>query len=458
MAQMLRAAKVIATNGTIESFIKAPCEMYKCKDVNLLLARFRRFMMPKEARTDMTKVDKKPYLAIKKYAQVFPPAQEILEAIQAPQDDPEKFKKSRQGSMGASGAAVPMGYSKYADNIAMMRLEAGFELVHPSSFYSDYENFDHGHYVESEGADMYQILMGCAVYKAGTFKHWKFPWLHVSPDRCSIYPEGVLHNIYAKNDSPRGGCELKGPNELYVIKLPNGSRLMIVPAEYMIQLQLQMRNQCWDWVDFTVHKKPRFDRPIGSMGAIKKIGEGRYLVSETTVCRVYRNNKFADLIPQYVSSYIHSVRSRVEPSIRRSGTNGNNVELPPCVQLPLKWTQKILTTPDGEHDMPLKDGVLNGVIEEKITEYERSPPILVPMSVMLNYKTSKGENIQILKEVPPPDPHPTLKDVLNPLYRERMIADPSKTLSDVIWDLTLENFHFHREEDDLTPLPATSGA
>jgi len=354
----------------------------------------------------------------------------------------------RAGSSGGSGKDTLTGDNGYGDIETMFGVETGQIPVCQSDLDSECAPCDHGHATEEECARIYSVLMGSITFSVGLLLHWMFAFLHVSVDRMTtLINHGKYANHYTKNDSPRGISEQKCLSNS-VILTKDGSR-PTVSRDKIGQCQDQTRLMGTDWADLTVLWKCR---PRDPRGQPIKLGPRRYKVGEHTITRVYRNNKWSDLLYRLCIRYIDAVKKKVLPAdLAKITLTTPNSDLPDVVILPLHWNQFILVIPDDLPDEPVgKDGFLIGKIHrEVVKDYYYQKPLLVTMEA-LRTKSSKAIELDC---VPTPGPLPPASQMRNPLYAQEMKQQPNRSYQDMIFDLCWNNksSHFDPRTGDSTP-------
>lgn len=287
-------------------------KLYEC-DIDLLSKQYGMDWMPDEYRLDdkdIASINPNAKPKAKQYRKEFPDfkTQEAMKLVE--QNDVEGiWMRFRGGSSGGSGLASLLGwdFSGYTDNIMQWFIESGRYLKVIGKSVDDLYFMKHGHFFENSVAQIYSVLMGTRVYIMGMLLHWACCFIHISPDGLAEYFPGVFHNKYTLRDSRRGNMEIKCPS-YHVYATTNG--LHTVPTHYMIQVMMQMYVFLTSWCDFTVHWRTSARLP--PIDVSDKKGAGVWLVGETLVTRVYRNNKFGEKMVIYLRQFMMHLHKKDE--------------------------------------------------------------------------------------------------------------------------------------------------
>jgi len=275
--------------------------LYEC-DVKELAALFDLNCIPASVKQDTSGMQNAQRKA-KQYRTTFPD-KATQEAMRDCEQNSMIWFLFRAFSAGGSGLACLLGLDTagYATNILLFLWETGRYCKAMYQGFKEIFAMIQGHYWESHIARIYSCLMGTTCYECGLILHWALPFLHISPDLLSHYLPGVYHNKYTVNDSRRGGGEIKAPI-FHVYETQSGRHT--IPTQYLCQVIAQLDTFLWQWCDFIVMNRARpDDNECLPVNVFEEKGHGMWHIGTTLVTRIYRNNKAAEIIIQYLRQHI----------------------------------------------------------------------------------------------------------------------------------------------------------
>jgi hypothetical protein len=242
------------------------------------------------------------------------PSEETLKKWESGGQNNDVWEKARKEGTGSSNEFAEMcglGFP-YGDNVTRFKVDSGVFLISRGETWEK----ERGHYCEPVLTNVGKTIMGYEAKTPSIKLHPKLPHKHSSPDLELNYPEGVCHNLFAREDPPEGVGELK--NKVYGIprcthKEGNLRCQRRIVGGFTFKVQLSHLLQTQDQMEVYLENKNRWNdyqnfwRANSKQGPVD-LGDGKFLVGEFVAVRIYYNADLIDWAYKRFHAHVAAVR------------------------------------------------------------------------------------------------------------------------------------------------------